>query len=46
MLVSKLRSFNKIIILSGSSGGGIIRIFAIAYLILLLFLFITALVIV
>lgn len=46
MLVSKLRSFDKIILLQGASGGRIIRLLGLVYLFLLLFLFVLALVIV
>lgn len=46
MLVSKLRSFDNIIHLPGTSGGGGIKLFAVIYLLLLVFTFITALVIV
>lgn len=46
MLITKIRSFDKIIILEGQAGGGLLRILLYLYFAALLFLFVIALVIV
>lgn len=46
MLNSKIRSFDKIIILEGQAGGGFLKLLLTLYLLVLVFLFIITLVIV
>ena len=46
MLLNKIRSFDKIISLSGTSGGGLIKFFTLLYLLALIFTFVLAVVIV